>query len=170
MKSLIQAGLFCCLLVVRLCVCLGQGNEDAFKSSIQDLIRKIHEQDEKIAAIEENAKLDRKDLFSKILMLEEKLKDSDYKQGKLEKTIENMDNIIKELELKTWIKNEESLQNEHFSEKKKQENSSVEPAAVNAFHNMTSSGQDRSFAVETKLKRIINGGVYTSKLSTIFIY
>lgn len=150
---------------------MGQGNEDAFKSSFQDLIRKIHEQDEKIAAIEENAKLDRKDLFSKILMLEEKLKDSDYKQGKLEKTIENMDNIIKELEIKTWIKNEESLQNEHFSEKKKQENSSVEPAAVNVFQNMTtSSGQDRSFAVETKLKRIINGGVYSSKLSTIFIY
>lgn len=170
MKSLIQAGLFCCLLVVRLCVCLGQGNEDAFKSSIQDLIRKIHEQDEKFAAIEENAKLDRKDLFSKILMLEEKLKDSDYNQGKLEKTIENMDNIIKELEIKTWIKNEESLQNEHFSEKKKQENSSVEPAAVNVFQNMTNSGQDRSFAVETKLKRIMNGGMYTSKLSTIFIY
>lgn len=95
MKSLIQAGLICCLLLVRLGVCLGQGKEDVFNSSIQDLIRKIHEQDEKIAAIEENAKLDRKDLFSKILMLEEKLKDSDYKQGKLEKTIENMDNIIK---------------------------------------------------------------------------
>uniref|UniRef100_A0A8W8J274 C1q domain-containing protein n=1 Tax=Magallana gigas TaxID=29159 RepID=A0A8W8J274_MAGGI len=113
MKSLIQAGLFCCLLVVRLCVCLGQRNEDAFKSSIQDLIRKIHEQDEKIAAIEENAKLD---------------------------------------------------------QKKKQENSSVDPAAVNVFQNMTSSGQDRSVAVETKLKRIINGGVYTTHVVAFYAY
>lgn len=169
MKSLIQAGLFCCLLVVRLGVCLGQGKGDVYNSSIQDLIRKIHVQDEKIAAIEANAKLDRNDLVNKILMLEEKLKDSDYTQQKLEKTIENMDNIIKKLEIKTWIKNEESLQNEHSSEKKKQENSNVEPAAVNVFQNMTSSGHDRSVAVETKKKRIINGGVYTSKLSTIFI-
>lgn len=85
MKNLIQARLFCCLLVVRLGVCLGQRNEDVSNSSIQNPIRKIHEQDEKIAAIEANAKLDRKDLVSKILMLEEKLKDSDYKQKKLEK-------------------------------------------------------------------------------------
>lgn len=103
-------------------------------------------------------------------MLEEKLKDSDHKQKKLEKTIENIDNIIKKLEIKTWIKNEENLQNEQSSEIKKQENSSVEPAAVNVFQNMTGSGHDRSAAVERKLKRIINGGVYTSKLSTVFIY
>lgn len=100
-KNLIQAGLFCCLLVGRPGVCLGQRNEDVSNSSIQDLIRKIHEQDEKIAAIEANAKLDRRDLVSKILMLEEKLKDSDNKRKKLEKTIENLDNIIKELEIKT---------------------------------------------------------------------
>lgn len=135
-----------------------------------NLIRKIHKQEEKIAAIEANAKLDRNDLVSKILMLEEKLKDSDHKQKKLEKTIENIDNIIKKLEIKTWIKNEENLQNEQSSEIKKQENSSVEPAAVNVFQNMTGSGHDRSVAVERKLKRIINGGVYTSKLSTVFIY
>lgn len=135
-----------------------------------NLIRKIHKQKEKIAAIEANAKLDRNDLVSKILMLEEKLKDSDHKQKKLEKTIENIDNIIKKLEFKTWIKNEENLQNEQSSEIKKQENSSVEPAAVNVFQNMTGSGQDRSAAVERKLKKIINGGVYTSKLSTVFIY
>lgn len=48
-------------------------------------------------------------------MLEEKLKDSDHKQKKLEKTIENIDNIIKKLEIKTWIENEENLQNEQSS-------------------------------------------------------
>lgn len=103
-------------------------------------------------------------------MLEEKLKDSDHKQKKLEKTIENIDNIIKKLEIKTWIKNEENLQNEQSSEIKKQENSNVEPAVVNVLQNMTGRGQDRSVAVERKLKRIINGGVYTSKLFTVFIY
>lgn len=85
MKSLIQAGLICCLLLVRLGVCLGQGNEDVFYSSIQDLIRKIHEQDEKIPDTEANANSDRNDFVSKILMLEEKLKNSDYKQKKLKK-------------------------------------------------------------------------------------
>lgn len=81
-----------------------------------------------------------------------------------------MKHIIKELEIKIWIKNEENLKNKQSLEIKKQENSDVEPAAVNVFQNMTSSGQDRSVAVETKKKRIINEGVYTSKLSTIFIY
>lgn len=85
MRNLIQVGLFCCLLLVRLDVCLSQENEDVSISFIQDLIRKIHQQDEKIAAKEANTNLDRKDLVSKILMLEEKLKDSDYKQKKLEK-------------------------------------------------------------------------------------
>lgn len=85
MKSLIQAGLICCLLLVRLGVCLGQGKEDVFNSSIQDLIRKIHEQDENIPATEANANSDRNDFVSKILMLEEKLKNTDYKQKKLKK-------------------------------------------------------------------------------------
>lgn len=83
MRNLIQVGLFCCLLLVRLDVCLSQENEDVSISFIQDLIRKIHQQDEKIAAKEANTNLDRKDLVSKILMLEEKLKDSDYKQQKI---------------------------------------------------------------------------------------
>lgn len=85
MRNLIQVGLFGCLLLVRLDVCLSQENEDVSISFIQDLIRTIHQQDEKIAAKEANTNLDRKDLVSKILMLEEKLKDSDYKQKKLEK-------------------------------------------------------------------------------------
>lgn len=81
-----------------------------------------------------------------------------------------MKHIIKELEIKIWIKNEENLKNKQSLEIKKQENSDVEPAAVNVFQNMTSSGQDQSVAVETKKKRIINERVYTSELSTIFIY
>lgn len=165
MGDLIHVGLFCCLLFVKVCVCLSLGDEEVSDSFIQVLMRKMHKQDEKISAIEANTKLD---LVSKILRLEEKLKDSDYKQKKSEKTIENMDKIIKELETKTRTKNEENLKDGHFSEKKEQENSNSEPAAVNVFQKTTNVSQDRSAAVGSKQKRILNGGVYRSKLSSSF--
>lgn len=105
MGNLIHAGLFCCLLFVKVGVCLSLGDEDVSDSFLQVLMRKLHEQDKKISVIEANRKLDHKNLFSKILRLEEKLKDSDSKQLKLKKTIQNMDKIIKELKTKLWTKN-----------------------------------------------------------------
>lgn len=127
----------------------------------------MHKQDEKISAIEANTKLD---LVSKILRLEEKLKDSDYKQKKSEKTIENMDKIIKELETKTRTKNEENLKDGHFSEKKEQENSNSEPAAVNVFQKTTNVSQDRSAAVgQSRREFLMEGCIPVSCLPALHV-
>lgn len=67
---------------VKLGACLSPGAGDISDSLFQVLMREIHDQDEKISVIEANTKLDHKDLVSKILRLEEKLKNSDYKQKK----------------------------------------------------------------------------------------
>lgn len=165
MGNLIHVGLFYCLLFVKVSVSLSLGDEDVSDSFLQVLIGKLHAQDKKIAAIEAYTKLDHKYLLSKILMLEEKLKDSDYKQKQLEKTIEKMDNIIRN---KNGIKNKENLKDGHFSGKKK-EHVNSEPAAVNTPHNVMGDSQDRSVVVESKQKRILTG-VYQSRFSTSFIY
>lgn len=81
-----------------------------------------------------------------------------------------MDNIIKELKIKTWIKNEEKLKNEHSSGEKEQESSKLEPAAVNVFQNIKDDSQDRSVAVELKQKRIINEGSHPCKLTANFTH
>lgn len=169
MGNLIHVGLFCCLLFVKVGACLSLGDEDISDSFLQVLMRKLHEQDEKISAIEANTKLDHKDLVSKILVLEDKLKDSDLKRKKLEKTIENMDKIIKELEIKTWTKNEKHLNDEHSLVKHEQENSNSEPVA-DAFHKTTDAGGDQSDVAKSKQKRILNGGVYPSRLCSIFTH
>lgn len=165
MENLNHVGLFCCLLFVEVGVCLSLGDEDVSDSFLQVLMRKFHEQDEKISAIEANTKLDHKELVGKILRLEEMLKDSDYKQKTLEKTIENMDKIIKELEIRTQTKN---LNDEHSHGKHEQENSISDPVAY-GFHITDVSG-DQSAIAKSKQKRILNGGVYPSKLSSIFIH
>lgn len=85
MGNLIYVGLFCCFLLVDFGICLSLKDEDVSDSLLRVLMRKIQEQDEKIAAIEENAKLDHRHLVSKILRLEDKLKDSNFKQLILEK-------------------------------------------------------------------------------------
>lgn len=172
MGNLIHAGLFCCLLFVKLGVCLSLRDEDVSDSFLQVLMRKLHEQDEKFAAIEANTKLDHKDFVSRILTLEEKLKESDYKQKKLEITIENMDKIIKELEIKTWTKNENNLNDEHPLGKQKKENPDSEPVAT-VFENTMDTmevEEDQSATVESRQRRILNGGVYPSKLSSIFTH
>lgn len=165
MENLNHVGLFCCLLFVEVGVCLSLGNEDVSDSFLQVLMRKFHEQDEKISAVEANTKLDHKELVGKILRLEEMLKDSDYKQKPLEKTIENMDKIIKELEIRTQTKN---LNDEHSHGKHEQKNSISDPVAY-GFHKTDVSG-DQSAIAKSKQKRILNGGVYPSKLSSIFIH
>lgn len=104
MGNLIYVGLFCCFLLVDLGVCLSLKDEDVSDSLLRVLMRKIHEQDEKIAAIEGNAKLDYRHLVSKILRLEDKLKDSNFKQLILEKTVRNMDKTIKGLNSKLRTK------------------------------------------------------------------
>lgn len=162
MGNLIHAGLFCCLLFVKVGVCLSLGDEDVSDSFLQVLMRKLQEQDKKISVIEANRKLDHKNLFSKILRLEEKLKDSDSKQLKLKKTIRNMDKIIKELKTKLWTKIEDYLNEKHSL---KQENPDSEPTET-VFQNTT--GEDRSVAVKSKPKKILNGGVHPSKLSFTF--
>lgn len=124
-------------------------------------MRKIQEQDEKIAAIEENAK----HLVSKILRLEDKLKDSNFKQLILEKTVRNMDKTIKELNSKLRTQKEDYLNNEHSLGK--QENPYSEPPAT-VFQNTTDAGEDRSVVANSKYKRILNGGVHPGKLSASF--
>lgn len=160
MGNLSRVGLFCCLLFVEVGVCLSLGDE----SFLQVLMRKFHEQDEKISAIEANTKLDHKELVNKILRLEEMLKYSDYKQKTLEKTIENMDKIIKELEIRTHTKNEENLIDEHFHGKHEQENSNSKPVA-DSFYRTTDVGGDQSAAANPMRKRILNGGVYPTHVA-----
>lgn len=80
MGNLNHVGLFCCLLFVEVGVRLSLGDENVSDSFLQVLMRKFHEQDEKISAIEANTKLDHKELVGKVLRLEEMLKYSDYKQ------------------------------------------------------------------------------------------
>lgn len=164
MGNLIYVGLFCCFLLVDLGVCLSLKDEDVSDSLLRVLMRKIHEQDEKIAAIEENAKLDYRHLVSKILRLEDKLKDSNFKQLILEKTVRNMDKTIKELNSKLREKKEDYLNNEHSLGK--QENPYSEPPAT-VFQN-TTDVEDRSVVANSKQKRILNGGVHPSKLSASF--
>lgn len=164
MGNLIYVGLFCCFLLVDLGVCLSLKDEDVSDSLLRVLMRKIHEQDEKIAAIEENAKLDYRHLVSKILRLEDKLKDSNFKQLILEKTVRNMDKTIKELNSKLRTKKEDYLNNEHSLGK--QENPYSEPPAT-VFQN-TTDVEDRSVVANSKQKRILNGGVHPSKLSASF--
>lgn len=168
MGNLSRVGLFCCLLFVEVGVCLSLGDENVSDSFLQVLMRKFHEQDEKISAIEANTKLDHKELVGKVLRLEEMLKYSDYKQKTLEKTIENMDKIIKELEIRTHTKNEENLIEEYFHGKHEQENSNSKPVA-DSFYRTTDVGGDQSAAANPMRKRILNGGVYPSKLSSIFV-
>lgn len=99
---------------VKLGASLSPGAGDISDSLFQVLMREIHDQDEKISVIEANTKLDHKDLVSKILRLEEKLKDSDYKQKKWEKTIEDMNKIIKKQEIKPNIINKYILIDEYW--------------------------------------------------------
>lgn len=167
MGNLIYVGLFCCFLLVDLGVCLSLKDEDVSDSLLRVLMRKIHEQDEKIAAIEENAKLDHRHLVSKILRLEDKLKDSNFKQLILEKTVRNMDKTIKELNSKLRSKKEDFLNNEHSLGKQDQDNPSSEPPAT-VFQNTTDAGEDRSVVANSKEKRILNGGVHPGKLSASF--
>lgn len=136
-------------------------DEDVSDSLLRVLMRKIQEQDEKIAAIEENAK----HLVSKILRLEDKLKDSNFKQLILEKTVRNMDKTIKELNSKLRTQKEDYLNNEHSLGK--QENPYSEPPAI-VFQNTTDAGEDRSVVANSKYKRILNGGVHPGKLSASF--
>lgn len=152
MGNLNHVGLFCCLLFVEVGVCLSLGDENVSDSFLQVLMRKFHEQDEKISAIEANTKLDHKELVGKDLRLEKMLKYSDYKQKTLEK-------------IRTQTKN---LNDEHSHGKHEQENSISEPVAY-AFHKTDVSG-DQSAIAKSKQKRILNGGVYPSKLSSIVIH
>lgn len=136
-------------------------------SLLRVLIKKIHEQDEKIAAIEAKAKLDHANLVNKILKLEDKLKDFDYKQLKLQKTIRKMDNTIKEFNSKLWTTKKDYLNNEHSLGKQDQEKPDSESAAT-IFQNITDASEDRSVVVNARQKRILNGGVHPSKLSSSF--
>lgn len=164
MGNLIYVGLFCCFLLVEFGVCLSLKDEDVSDSLLRVLMRKIHEQDEKIAAIEENAKLDHRHLVSKILRLEDKLKDSNFKQLILEKTVRKMDKTIKKLNSKVRTK-KDYLNNEHSLVK--QESPYSEPPAT-VFQNTTDAGEDRSVVANSKQKRILNGGVHPSTLSASF--
>lgn len=164
MGNLIYVGLFCCFLLVEFGVCLSLKDEDVSDSLLRVLMRKIHEQDEKIAAIEENAKLDHRHLVSKILRLEDKLKDSNFKQLILEKTVRKMDKTIKKLNSKVRTK-KDYLNNEHSFVK--QESPYSEPPAT-VFQNTTDAGEVRSVVANSKQKRILNGGVHPSKLSASF--
>lgn len=165
MGNLIYVGLFCCFLFVDFGICLSLKDEDVSDSLLRVLMRKIQEQDEKIAAIEENAKLDHRHLVSKILRLEDKLNDSNFKQLILEKTVRNMDKTIKELNSKLRTKKEDYLNNEHSLGK--QENPYSEPPAI-VFQNTTDAGEDRSVVANSKHKRILNGEVHPGKLSASF--
>lgn len=147
-----------------LSICLSLKDEDVSDSLLRVLMRKIQEQDEKIAAIEENTKLDHRHLVSKILRLEDKLKDLNFKQLILEKTVRNMDKTIKELNSKLRTK-KDYLNNEHSLGK--QENPYSEPPAT-VFQNTTDAGEDRSVVANSKQKRILNGGVHPSKLFASF--
>lgn len=154
-------------LLVEFGVCLSLKDEDVSDSLLRVLMSKIHEQDEKIAAIEENAKLDHRHLVSKILRLEDKLTDSNFKQLILEKTVRNMDKNIKELNSKLRTKTEDYLNNEHSLGKQEQEKPFSEPPAT-VFQNTTDVGEDRSVVASSKQKRILNVGVHPSKLSASF--
>ncbi|XP_062615800.1 uncharacterized protein LOC134277488 [Saccostrea cucullata] len=100
-------GCFCCVFLLVEISYSETTDEGVSDLTLQELLRKINEQDHKISTLEAMAKKDRKELTTKISNLEAKIRRSDSRQSKLEKRIDRMKKIISDLNFKTVAENVE---------------------------------------------------------------
>ena len=109
MSFLIYAGYVFFLAFVHGGVCLEETRGVAFDSLLQFLLKRTQEQDSKIAALEAKMMKDHSELSDRISFLEAKVRRSESAQDMLENTIEDLQEIIQDLKMKTFVENSEAL-------------------------------------------------------------
>ena len=82
---------------------------EASESLVLFLLKRIQEQDSKIAALEAKMMKDHSELSDRIFFLESKVRNSISAHRVLESTIEDLHKIMQNLKMKSFVENSESL-------------------------------------------------------------
>ncbi|XP_056017324.1 multimerin-2-like [Ostrea edulis] len=159
--------MFCFHLSANVVSCRQEGENISAESTFQILLKRIEDQDKKIAAIETTAKADREDLERKNSILEEMIKRSDLRQKKLEKTIDDLKTEI--FELLTGNVDTVKTSNVEEHSDKKQTVTIYERLHDYDKHN---DAQSRQVGVPGKReqKRILTGGVSPNHAIAFYAY
>lgn len=166
MRNLVYFEFFLCLFLVNGVVSLSQGI-GASDPVLRQMLKKIHEQEEKITKLQLKATLDQQYLSSKISTLENKMKTSYSRQKELEKTVQSLVKSIADLEIKTLTTDEKSIYSGRFSGMSKEKSNKPEPDYV--IKNITVRGQG-PITLGSKQKRELRSRSYPGKMSSSFVH